>query len=171
MTDIALTPLGIHLLLFQVTRPVVNAVNNLMTLDEKIIHQSSSDTGKVLWALNQQISNVQEMHTGNYSQITKNIGIKAVKVNITRVGKSICFGTFAPNTETSSGNADLHENNTKMIDVDDDLETAKTTISVPKAALELYSRGELPFIFPFYSLIFESINLVKIVILIGQTWG
>lgn len=122
----------------QITRPIVNTVNNLMKLDEEIVQMSSAETGRVLDALEQQISNLQTKD-GNYTQITDKIGIKALKVNPRHIKTSLSFGTVAQSSKKSNNNSAL--GNTRMLDEQDDLAAAKTVISIPAEYLQLYSNG------------------------------
>ncbi|XP_071828644.1 adhesion G-protein coupled receptor G2-like isoform X2 [Apostichopus japonicus] len=121
-----------------ITRPIVNTVNNLMKLDEEIVQMSSAETGRVLDALEQQISNLQTKD-GNYTQITDKIGIKALKVNPRHIKTSLSFGTVAQSSKKSNNNSALGD--TRMLDEQDDLAAAKTVISIPAEYLQLYSNG------------------------------
>ncbi|PIK47462.1 hypothetical protein BSL78_15682 [Apostichopus japonicus] len=122
-----------------ITRPIVNTVNNLMKLDEKIVQMSSAETGRVLDALEQQISNLQTKD-GNYTQITDKIGIKALKVNPRHIKTSLSFGTVvAQSSKKSNNNSAL--GGTLMLDEQDELAAAKTVISIPAEYLQLYSNG------------------------------
>ncbi|KAJ8049170.1 Adhesion G-protein coupled receptor G4 [Holothuria leucospilota] len=138
-------PLRLHLILtsllsvvakedssVEVTGLVVEAINNVMNFDDKILRSNLSETARFVRALEQQITAFQKK-VGNFSNILSNLGILAVKTHLTTVDHNLTFGYIGQADKGFVEGAFIRKNNIAIFGeykLDDDEKRILASVSV-----------------------------------------